>query len=65
MLYKYRRTFTSIEIFIFAYLKICLRVMYDENWFRKERDNLSKKYPTLPPIESGKVVTQTGTAFIL
>ena len=39
--------------------------MYDENWFRKERDNLSKKYPTLPPIESGKVVTQTGTAFIL
>ena len=48
-----------------TFLSIYFRVMYDDNWFRKERDHLSKKYSTLPPIESGKVVTQSGTAFVL
>ncbi|XP_023330266.1 uncharacterized protein LOC111702724 [Eurytemora carolleeae] len=41
------------------------RVLEEDSWFRKERDNLNRKFNTLPPIEAGRVVRETGTAFYI
>ena len=41
------------------------KVFEDDSWYKKEKDNLNKKFSTLPPIQDGKLIKDQAVAFVV